>query len=64
MKHILNGLSCILRKLIVSFLIINTFNFICGNLFIFIPINILTILIVTISGIPGIILINLLYYLI
>ena len=64
MKIVSNMLSVILKKIIYSFLIINCFNFICGSFLIFIPINVLSILIIAIFGIPGIIAIDLIYVLI
>ena len=53
-----------LRRIICSFLIINCFNFICGNYLMFIPVNVLSIFIIAVFGIPGIISINLIYFLI
>lgn len=53
-----------IKKIIISFLIINGFNYICGNSLVFIPINVVTILIVALLGIPGIITINLIYFII
>jgi len=57
-----NFLYNYLKRLIISFLIINGFNCICGNILMFIPINMLTVLIVALLGIPGIITLNLIYY--
>lgn len=54
----------ILKRIICAFLIINCFNFICGNFLVFIPINITSILLIAVFGIPGIISINLIYFLI
>ena len=54
----------ILKKIICAFLIINCFNFICGNFLVFIPINVISILLIAVFGIPGIISINLIYFLI
>lgn len=53
-----------LRRLIISFFIINGFNYICANAFIFIPINVITLLFVTLLGMPGIIVINLIYFIV
>ena len=53
-----------LKKLIYSFLIINLFNYICGGYLVFIPINVISILLIAVFGIPGIISINLIYFLI
>ena len=53
-----------LRKIIISFLIINGFNFICGNLLVYIPINVFNVLFVALLGIPGIITMNILYFII
>ncbi|MBO4600876.1 MAG: pro-sigmaK processing inhibitor BofA family protein [Bacilli bacterium] len=58
----INIITKCLRKILISFLIINGFNCICGNILMFIPVNILTILIVALLGIPGIISINLIYF--
>ena len=54
----------IIKKIITSFLVINGFNYICGNILPFIPINTLNIIIIAILGMPGIISINLIYFLI
>ena len=51
-----------LKRLIISFLVINGFNCICGSILMFIPVNVITILIVALLGIPGIITINLIYF--
>jgi len=52
------------KKIIVSFLIINSFNYLCSSFLAFIPINVITIFIIAILGIPGIIALNLLYIII
>ncbi|MBR5662094.1 MAG: pro-sigmaK processing inhibitor BofA family protein [Bacilli bacterium] len=54
----------VLKRIICAFLIINCFNFICGSFLIFIPINIISIFLIVVFGIPGIISINLIYFLI
>ena len=64
MKNINNCLYLIFKRIICAFLIINCFNFICGSYLVFIPVNIISIFIIAVFGIPGIISINLIYVLI
>ena len=64
MKILQNVIGIFLKRIVYSFLIINCFNFICGNYLLFIPVNVITILIIAVFGIPGIISINLIYFLI
>jgi len=50
----MNRILCkIFKKIIISFLIINSFNAICSNYLVFIPINVVTITSTVIFGIPG-----------
>ena len=64
MKTLHRIIYMILKKVVCAFLIINCFNFICGTVLISIPVNVLSILIIAVLGIPGIIAINLIYFLI
>ena len=53
MKKVTNGILKIVRNVILAFCFIYGFDLIATGMNIFIPINIFTILIVTLLGIPG-----------
>ncbi len=63
MMKILNIILKIIKKIILSFCIIYAFNLIAAGLDIFIPINFVTIIVITILGFPGLFALIAIYYL-
>lgn len=59
-----NKLVKILKKLCIAFVMLYGLNLILSNVNIFIPINIITILLVTLLGSPGIIGLVVIYFII
>ena len=53
MKKVTNGILKIVRNVILAFCFIYGFDLIATGMNIFIPINIFTVLVVTFLGIPG-----------
>lgn len=62
MENIIGFIIKICKKIILSFCIIYAFNIVAVGLNIFIPINVITLLIVTILGIPGLLALIGIYY--
>ncbi len=54
----------VLRKVVVAFLILYGFNLLVSSINIFIPINIITLLVVTFLGIPGLLSLIVLFFLV
>ena len=63
MRTILNFIVSICKKVILSFCIIYAFDIVASGLNIIIPINIVTIIVVSILGIPGLLALIGIYYL-
>ena len=55
MKKVTNGILKIVRNVILAFCFIYGFDLIATGMNIFIPINIFTVIVVTFLGIPGLI---------
>ncbi|MEG0794240.1 MAG: pro-sigmaK processing inhibitor BofA family protein [Bacilli bacterium] len=53
MEKVLKVIFQIVKKIVLAFCLVYGFNLIVPGLNIFIPINIITILVVTLLGIPG-----------
>ncbi len=54
MKKIVNKTVKVLRKICIAFVMLYGLNIILNNVNIFIPINIITLILVTMLGVPGI----------
>lgn len=60
MKHIIN----LIKRVLMAFVVIYTLNFLLINVNLFIPINLFTVIVVTLLGIPGSVALVILSYII